>query len=470
MQLQTLYIHTIGCQMNVADSAQMAAALAPMGLRISPVLESADLVIVNTCSVRAKAEQKAFSFLGQLADLKRRRPGLIVGVAGCVAQQEGDRILQRAPHVDIVIGTRAIQRLSAHVQRVADERCRIVDVDLNMPLVEAGEAASVEGAPTQVCRFITIMRGCDNFCSYCVVPHVRGREASRPPEEILREVREAVRSGAREVTLLGQNVNSYGRKEGLCTFPELLGRINTIAGLNRIRFTTSHPKDLTSGLMECFVRLEKLCSHIHLPVQSGSNRILHRMNRGYTREHYLDKVFKLRDTCPEIAITSDMIVGFPGETEADFELTLDVMRKVRFDGLFAFMYSDRPNAPACQFAEKVPADVSRERLQALLALQEGITFTRNSALVGTVQEVLVEGAGKRSGRSSPADTGPAQWTGRTPANKIVHFHAESGAGRIGPGVLVRVRIEKAMAHSLRGSAETLAGPDGTEKGGAHDAA
>ncbi len=456
--------------MNVADSEQMAATLAPMGLRISPALESADLIIVNTCSVRAKAEQKAFSVLGQLADLKRRRPDLIVGVAGCVAQQEGARILQRAPHVDIVIGTRAIQRLSEHVRRVAEERCRIVDVDLNIPFAETGTAASAEGAPEKVCRFVTIMRGCDNFCAYCVVPYVRGREVSRPPEEILREIREAVSSGAREVTLLGQNVNSYGQKEGLCTFPELLACVNTIPGLNRIRFTTSHPKDLTADLLKCFARLDKLCPHIHLPVQSGSNRVLRRMNRAYTREHYLDKVSELRDTCPEIAITSDMIVGFPGETEADFELTLDLIRKVRFDGLFAFMYSDRPNAPACLFAEKVPDDVSRERLHALLALQDGVTFARNSALVGSLLEVLVEGAGKRSGFGSPATTEPAQWTGRTPGNKIVHLHAEPGAGRIGPGSLARVRIEKAMAHSLRGVVDDGAGADGTEKGGAHDAA
>ncbi len=456
--------------MNVADSEQMAAALALMGLHLSPALESADLVIVNTCSVRAKAEQKAFSVLGQLADLKRRRPDLIVGVAGCVAQQEGARILERAPHVDIVIGTRAIQRLSAHVRRVADERCRIVDVELNIPFADTRVAPSAQGAPEKVSRFITIMRGCDNFCAYCVVPYVRGREVSRPPEEIVREIREAVRSGAREVTLLGQNVNSYGQKEGLCTFSELLSRVDRIPGLMRIRFTTSHPKDLTAGLMACFARLEKLCAHIHLPVQSGSNRVLSRMNRGYTREHYLDKVFKLRDTCPEIAMTSDMIVGFPGETGADFELTLDLIRTVRFDGLFAFMYSDRPNVPACQFAEKVPVDVSRERLHALLALQDGFTFARNAALVGSVQEVLVEGTGKRSGSGSPGTTDPALWTGRTPGNKIVHFHSEPGADQIGPGSLARVRIEKAMAHSLRGVVDAEEGAHGKGKGGAQDAA
>jgi tRNA-2-methylthio-N6-dimethylallyladenosine synthase len=468
MQLKTLYIHTIGCQMNVADSEQMAAALAPMGLSRAPVLESADLVIVNTCSVRAKAEQKAFSFLGQLGDLKRRRPHMIVGVAGCVAQQEGARILERSPLVDLVIGTRAIARLSDHVRRVSEERCRIVDVDMGLPFEERVPASAAEATLGPVCRFVTIMRGCDNFCAYCVVPHVRGREASRRPEEILNEIGAAVRSGSREITLLGQNVNSYGRKEGLCSFAELLDRVDRIDGLLRIRFTTSHPKDLTPDLMERFARLEKLCPHIHLPVQSGSNRVLRRMNRGYTREHYLDKVIKLRDTCPEIAVTSDMIVGFPGEGDADFEQTLDLMRSVQFDGLFAFMYSDRPIAPASRFADKVPVAVSRKRLHTLLALQDDITFRRNTGLVGSVQTVLVEGAGRRVGGGTGALG--ASWTGRTPGNKIVHFDPEPGSGRAGRGALVQVRIEKAMAHSLRGVMVPGRGADGNGKGGTHDAA
>ncbi len=466
MQPKTFYIHTIGCQMNVADSEQMAMALAPMGYGASPTPESADLVIVNTCSVRAKAEQKAFSILGRLAELKRRRPELIVGVAGCVAQQEGERIFARAPYVDIVVGTRALHRLPAHVRRVEAERCRIVDVEMSLAVSDP----QPRRAAGPVCRFITILRGCDNFCAYCVVPYVRGREASRPPEEILRDIGDAVHSGAREVTLLGQNVNSYGQKEGYGPFSELLARVNDVPGLLRIRFTTSHPKDLTMGLMDCFARLERLCSHIHLPVQSGSNRILARMNRGYTREHYLDKVFKLRDTCPEIAITSDIIVGFPGESEVDFEQTLELIRKVRFDGLFVFMYSDRPNAPARQFADKVPDALSRERLHALLSLQDGITFDRNTALVGSIQEVLVEGAGQRSTAGASVISDPVQWTGRTSGNKIVHFDEGPGAGRIDAGSLLTVRIEKAMAHSLRGVAEKNATAGRTLKGGAQDAA
>ncbi|MFO7709844.1 MAG: tRNA (N6-isopentenyl adenosine(37)-C2)-methylthiotransferase MiaB [Desulfobacterales bacterium] len=464
MQPKSFYIHTIGCQMNVADSEQMAAALAPMGYGPSPALESADLVIVNTCSVRAKAEQKAFSILGRLADIKRRRPEVIVGVAGCVAQQEGEGILARAPYVDIVVGTRALHRLPAHVRRVEAERCRIVDVAMS----PAAPDPPTHRAAGPVCRFVTIMRGCDNFCAYCVVPYVRGREASRPPEEILRDIGDAVEAGAREVTLLGQNVNSYGQKEGYGTFAELLARVNEIPGLLRMRFTTSHPKDLTTELMGCFAGLERLCPHIHLPVQSGSDRVLARMHRGYTREHYLDKVSKLRDTCPGIAVTSDMIVGFPGESEADFEQTLELIRKVRFDGLFAFMYSDRPNAPARQFADKVPDALSRDRLHALLALQDDITFARNTALVGSKQRVLVEGGGRRPAAAGPFEVERAQWTGRTGGNKIVHFHA--GAGRVDAGSLVTVRIEKAMAHSLRGVVAEDATADRTLKGGAQDAA
>jgi len=324
-----------------------------------------------------------------------------------------------------------------------------------------------------VSRFVTIMRGCDNFCSYCVVPHVRGREVSRPPESIVQEITALVAAGKREVTLLGQNVNSYGTKEGLCSFPELLARVSAVDGLLRIRFTTSHPKDLTRDLMESFARIEKLCPHIHLPVQSGSNRLLERMNRKYTREHYLDNVFKLRDTCPEIAITSDMIVGFPGETDADFEETLDLVRNVEFDGLFAFMYSDRPHAPAARLSEKVPAHLKRERLHALLQLQETFTYKKNAALVGSVQEILAEGASRKQAAGSAAERSAVQWTGRTPGNKIVNFHVGGGSANFATasaGTLMRVRIEKALAHSLRGAPETTGPAAGGLKGDACHAA
>jgi tRNA-2-methylthio-N6-dimethylallyladenosine synthase len=453
MPLKHLYIYTIGCQMNVYDSELMAMALAPLGYLPALSAGDADMVIVNTCSVRSKAEQKVFSILGRLEDAKRRRPELIVAVAGCVAQQEGSRILARAPHVDLVLGTRAVHRLAVLVRQVESGHRPIVDIDMN------DEAEEFKAPPEPadrggVSRFVTIMRGCDNFCAYCVVPHVRGRETSRPPDLILGEIGTLVAAGAREVTLLGQNVNSYGAKEGLCSFPELLERVNAVDGLARIRFTTSHPKDLTEGLIQAFACLEKLCPHIHLPVQSGSNRILERMNRRYTRSHYLDNVAKLRNSCPGIAITSDMIVGFPGETQADFEATLDLVREVQFDGLFAFTYSDRPHAPSTQLPEKVPAEDQRERLRALLELQHGITFARNRALTGSVQEVLAEGFSKQQTSRGRSEGGQVQWTGRTPGNKVVNFDCHAGPGgprEVRTGQLVSVRIEKALAHSLRGA-------------------
>ena len=298
-----------------------------------------------------------------------------------------------------------------------------------------------------ISRFVTIMRGCDNFCAYCVVPHVRGRETSRRPEAILAEVRGAVADGAREITLLGQNVNSYGAKEGLCSFAELLARVNAVEGLARIRFTTSHPKDLTRELIGAFGRLGQLCPHIHLPVQSGSDRILERMNRRYTRAHYLDIISKLRDSCDQIAVTTDMIVGFPGETRAEFEATLDLMRQVQFDSLFAFIYSDRPKAPSTLLPDKVPFTEKRERLQELLRLQDAITRRKNAALVGTVQEVMAEGFSKRQAaggeagvlravdREDPGEQGRQFRRRRCPGGLRRHPARPTGAGshRAGAG-------------------------------------
>jgi tRNA-2-methylthio-N6-dimethylallyladenosine synthase len=453
MRMKYLYINTIGCQMNVHDSEQIALQLSALGYQRTPMLEAADLVILNTCTVRAKAEQKAFSFLGRLARLKKKKPGMIVGVGGCVAQQEGAGILKRMPQVDLVFGTQAIDRLSVLIRKIENKRCRIVDVSMSEK-PELSDPAVGTQPDQQVAHFVTVMRGCDNFCTYCVVPRVRGRETSRHPDSIIKEINELVRNGVKEVTLLGQNVNSYGKKEGLCGFAELLSQVEDIEGLLRIRFTTSHPKDLTDELINAFRTNEKLCDHIHLPVQSGSSRLLKRMNRQYTRELYLDKISKLRDTCPGIAITSDMIVGFPGETDADFNETLDLIRTVEFDGLFAFMYSDRPSAPATKFRDKVSDLHKGERLQTLLELQEFFTKKKNEALIGSIQAVLVEGFSKRksSGRLDHARR-TAQWTGRTSTNKIVNFYYDDNPGGcddIFPGKLVQVEIEKAYSHSLWG--------------------
>jgi tRNA-2-methylthio-N6-dimethylallyladenosine synthase len=447
---KTMYIHTIGCQMNVYDSERIAGGLIPLGYRRISEPESADLVILNTCAIREKAEQKVFSFLGRMAGLKRKNPEMLIGVGGCVAQQEGHKILDRAPYLDLVFGTHAVGRLPALVQQVETTGARLVDVALSDTIQES-PVSSMSVDPDQISRFVTIMQGCDNYCTYCVVPYVRGREMSRTPERILSEIQPLVESGIREVTLLGQNVNSYGKKEGLCDFSELLTRIHQIDGLLRIRFTTSHPKDLSDDLIACFGRLEKLCRHIHLPVQSGSTRILSRMNRKYTRDMYLDKIDRLRNACPDIAITTDIIVGFPGETPAEFEDTLSLMRQVAYDGLFAFMYSDRPNAPAARFSDKISEAEKADRLQQVLGLQEILTIEKNKSLLYSVQEVLVEGLSQRMPASGADHASVPQWYGRTPGHKIVHF-PESGnfsdPGNIGR--LKQIRIEKAFSHSLWG--------------------
>jgi tRNA-2-methylthio-N6-dimethylallyladenosine synthase len=447
-----LYIHTIGCQMNVYDSEQITLRLQTMGYSQTDRTADADLIILNTCAIREKAEQKVFSFLGRLAPLKKKNPDLIVAVGGCVAQQEGKKILSRMPFVGLVFGTRALDRLPELIHRARHQDEPVVDVDMDGHLETLPALPLPDRAGT--CRFVTIMRGCDNYCNYCVVPYVRGRETSRRPEAVLSEIEGLVNAGVREVTLLGQNVNSYGQKEGFDDFSRLLGRVNAIEGLTRIRFTTSHPKDLSEGLIHAFKELDKLCHHIHLPVQSGSNTVLRRMNRKYTRESYLEKLEKLRRACPDISVTSDFIVGFPGETEEDFNQTLDLIRTVDYDGLFAFKYSDRPSAPAAKFPGKVAESVKKERLQALLTLQEEATFRKNSQLVGSVQEVLVEGSGRRFEVANAAvNSDGIQWTGRTSGNKIVNF---SFNGKVSPkpgklaGTLVPVSIERAMAHSLWG--------------------
>lgn len=435
--------------MNVYDSGQIRNHLVPLGFESTQDPAEADVIILNTCAIRGKAEQKAFSFLGRLAGLKQRKPELIIGVGGCVAQQEGKRILSKVPHVDLVFGTHAIGRLARNIERISATRCRIVDVRTATE-IDPGDFSVGPHSHSNASAFVTIMRGCDNYCTYCVVPYVRGRESSRKPEDILQEIKMLVDDGVREVTLLGQNVNSYGQKEGLCGFAELLTQVNDIRGLSRIRFTTSHPKDLSSELVQAFVKLDKLCHHIHLPVQSGSNRILKRMNRRYTQENYLEKIGALKSSCPDIAVTSDIIVGFPGESDDDFQATLGLLQRMQFDGLFAFAYSDRPNAPAARFDHKVEEDVKKERLQAVLALQEKITQNKNQQLVGTEQEVLVDGP---STGSSPQLAGVGQWSGRNSGNKIVHFCHPSGEDKNKQwltGRVMNIMIEKAMPHCLWG--------------------
>jgi tRNA-2-methylthio-N6-dimethylallyladenosine synthase len=435
-----VFIKTMGCQMNVNDSDLMARALASAGYETIPTPKGADLILVNTCAIREKAEQKVYSFLGRLAALKAKNPGLLIAVAGCVAQNQGDAVFSRAPHVDLVLGTHETARLPELVRELSHGRRKITATRFNT-LIPETPFPPAPGAPRKVSAFVTIMQGCDNFCAYCVVPYVRGREMSRTPEAVLGEARGLVSSGVREIVLLGQNVNSYGKKEGLPSFSRLLEKVAEIPGLLRLRFTTSHPKDLSPELVRAFAAIDKLCPHIHLPVQSGSDRVLKRMKRGTTRAEYIEKAAALREARPGIAITSDFIAGFPGETEEDFDLTLSLIETVGFDSVFAFQYSDRPVAPSSRFPDKVPEKEKARRLNRLLELAGNISRAKNEALVGVVEPVLVEGRGAR-------DTG--QWTGRGPTNRVVNFDAKDAPPEDLTGRIVTVRVEKGLPHSLWG--------------------
>lgn len=439
------HIKTMGCQMNVYESLQMMRSLAPMGYVETGSVKNADLIVVNTCAVREKAQQKVVSFLGRLRKQKLENPGLIIAVGGCVAQSMGAGLIEKMPFVDIVFGTHATGRLGKYVKEVRENGKTVVDVALSTryDFSGAGRLPGKKEKPGPT-AFVTIMQGCDNFCSYCVVPHVRGRETSRPPENVVAEVAALAERGVREVTLLGQNVNSYGKKENTEGFARLLERIADIEGILRIRFTTSHPKDLSDDLIEAFGSMKKLCGHLHLPVQSGSNRILKKMNRGYTREDYLSKVAKLKLARPDISLTSDFIVGFPTETDEEFEESLSLVREVGFSGLFVFNYSDRPPAKAVQFSGKIAPDVQSGRLSRLLALNDELSRAAYENLAGKTLEVMVEGRSKSD---------KMQLTGRTDCHKIVNFPMPGKAlepARNYEGEMVRVVIERSLAHSLWG--------------------
>ncbi len=441
MKTKHLFIETFGCQMNERDSEIMAQLLGGHSYLPCPAPEQADLIVINTCSIRGKAAQKAYSSFGRYRKLKAKNPELIIVVAGCVAQQDGEALLERMPYIDIVMGPQAIYTLPSLVAKARAERTGLVATDLKPDFVIPPFLPNLADA-TPHKRFVTIMQGCDNFCTYCVVPYTRGREISRDFNEILDEVRHLLGQGVREITLLGQNVNSYGRQRSggqERTFPELLRAVAQIPGLARLRFTTSNPKDLSEELMRCFAELPQLCPHFHLPVQSGSNSVLKRMNRKYTIEAYLEKVEKLRFYCPGIALTTDIIVGFPGEAEADFEATMKLLETVRYHGAFSFKYSDRPNARSAEFSDKVEEEVKAERLARLQARQDEISLARKQEDVGRVFEVMVEGRSKAAG---------SQWSGRTGSNQIVNFKSRK---ELRPGQMLMVVIEEACQNSLRGS-------------------
>ena len=436
-QSKGLFVRTFGCQMNRYDSERLAELLRPEGYE--PVADEgqADLVVINTCSVREKAEQKAFSYLGRLKAVKRRRPEVVIAIAGCVAQQNGASLLDRVPHLDLVVGTHGLAQVPRMLVHLAETGKRQCFVDFICDFGDKSDGARRPQSPA-VSAYVTIMRGCDNHCTYCIVPQVRGRECSRPVREIVGEVASLVASGVKEVVLLGQNVNSYGKGlPGSADFAALLHEVAKVPGVMRIRFTTSHPKDLLPALMGCFAEIEPLCPHIHLPVQSGSDRTLARMRRGYTSEHFLRLAEEVRRVRSDVAISSDVIVGFPGETEADFHDTMALLEAVRFDALFSFMYSDRPGTPARRLRGKVPHEVKLQRLQSLLCLQERITLERNEAQVGTITPILVEG---------PSQAGEGQLSGRSPQNRVVNFAGQPDlVGREAP-----VLISAACPHSLQG--------------------
>lgn len=431
-----VYIETYGCQMNEHDSELILRLLEKYNYHETKDAKEADLVFINTCSVREKPEHKVYSALGRFKRLKEEK-GTVIGVAGCVAQQEGEKLLERIPYLDLVIGTQAISLIPKLLESLEITGQRICEIGLNSNKIYT-EPLLPENSFNRVKFYVTIMQGCDHFCSFCIVPYVRGRERSRPSRYIIEEVKSLSRMGVKEVFLLGQNVNSYGKglKDEL-KFPELLREINNIEGIERIRFTTSHPVDLSEELINAFLVLDKLCEHIHLPFQSGSNRILRAMNRGYSRETYLEKVEKLRMVCPSIAITSDVIVGFPGEEDLDFKETVDLIERIQFDDLYSFKYSPRKGTKAAQFNDQVEECVKQERLEILQRIQREINLKKNKSLEGEVVEVLVEGRSKK---------GERDLTGRTRSNKIVNFEGDLDlAGR-----LVSVKILKAYPHSLRG--------------------
>ena len=432
--MKSFHIITFGCQMNEHDSERMTGILEENGCTSAIDPEHADLIVLNTCSVREKAEQKFFSELGRLKKLKDANPGMQIAVAGCIAQQEGAGIFSRAPYVDMVFGPSDIARLSEIVEKRRFQ---------NRPLVETTGDPEYhrKRIPTaridKVKAWVSIMYGCDNFCTYCVVPYLRGRERSRTPEDIIHEISDLALKGYKEVTLLGQNVNSYGKGlECRTDFPTLLKRVNDMPGIERVRFVTSHPRDLSDGLISAMRELPKVCESLHLPIQSGSDNILASMNRKYTRSDYLGIVKKLREAVPEISLTTDIIVGFPGESNKDFDKTIELLEEVRYDNIFAFKYSKRPGTAALRLADHLREPVKEARLSRVLSLQKAITLEKNKKYVGTRHEILIDGYSKKG----------STMCGRTRGNKVVNV--ESSDSLIGS--IINVTITSAGVNSLTG--------------------
>lgn len=430
------YIITMGCQMNEHDTEVMAAILENTGYVTAAFPGDADLIVINSCAVRKKPEDKVASLLGKYAALKEENSNLMIAVGGCMPQQEdaASYIKERFHYVDLVFGTHVLHRLPELLEKARNSKSTVVDIEEDYSGREGLPVAHSSGFKA----WLPVIYGCDNFCSYCVVPHVRGRERSRSVDDIVTEARKLALNGYMELTLLGQNVNSYGRDlPGGETFAGLLSELNKIENLARIRFMTSHPKDLSAELVEAVRRGEKICEHFHLPVQSGSNRILEMMNRGYTREHYLDLLGKIREAVKGVAITSDLIVGFPGETEEDFLATADLLEKAHFDNVFSFLYSPRKNTAAAEYTDHLSHEEKEKRLQHLNEIQHRISRQINDRLTDQILEVLVEG---------PSKNDPEMQSGRTRTNKLVHFRHETNLS----GKLVPLKITEARTWNLVG--------------------
>ena len=434
------HIVTYGCQMNVHDSEKLAGMLNDIGYEETSQQQEADLVLFNTCCVRENAELKVYGNIGALKAYKMANPNMIIGVCGCMMQQTdvSDYIVKRFPFVDLVFGTHNLHHFPSLLLQAFDSTQTIVEI-----LDSEGDV--VEHIPTKrslgISAWVTVMYGCNNYCSYCIVPYVRGRERSRQPQDILEEISKLVADGYKEITLLGQNVNSYGKDlEDKYLFHDLLREIDKLQGIERVRFMTSHPKDLSPELISALSECSKLCEHLHLPIQSGSNRVLKAMNRKYTREDYMELVEKLRAAVPGIALTTDIIVGFPGETEEEFLDTLDIMKRLEYDSAYTFIYSPRTGTPAAKISNQISQEVKKERLSRLIELQNEISKKKNAAYKNREVEVLIEGPSKNKHQIM---------SGRTRTNKLVNFAASPNL----VGQLVKVRIINTRSWTLEGEVE-----------------
>ncbi|MCK4738483.1 MAG: tRNA (N6-isopentenyl adenosine(37)-C2)-methylthiotransferase MiaB [Deltaproteobacteria bacterium] len=447
---KNLFIETFGCQMNANDTEKILLSLGNAGYVTVETAVEADLILINTCSVRDKAEHKLYSTIGRYKAFKKNNPELVIGICGCVAEQVASNLLKRLQFVDLIIGTKNIHKLQSIIEDYKRTKIRRTftgqapiedDEEFNSTLIEG-----FTNSKGVVKATLSIMRGCDNYCTYCIVPYVRGSEESRSPESILGDVEGLAKKGIKELMLLGQNVNSYAGINKISekiSFTELLKKICNVRGIGRVRFVTSHPKDISDELIMLFGSEDKLARHLHLPLQSGSDKVLEAMGRGYKSKEYMTTINKLRTLYPDLSLTSDIIVGFPGETEEDFSKTLSIVKEASFESVFSFKYSQRPGTKATEFADQVPEDVKKERLERLQSLQKEITAEKNHALVGSVVEVLIEGRSKVSSEFL---------SGRTECNRVINFPKPSDATFFEAGVFKGILVTEACKNSLRGKA------------------